>query len=53
MDRFIHDENIRHYRRVLERTTDPVERARILTLLAEEEAWTEQNPPAPADRRTG
>ena len=38
MDRFIHDENIRHYRRLLERTSDPAERARILGLLSEEEA---------------
>ena len=37
MDRFIHDENLRHYRRVLERTVDPAERARILALMAEEE----------------
>jgi hypothetical protein len=42
MDRFIHDENLRHYRRLLERTTDPVERERILKLLAEEEARTDQ-----------
>jgi hypothetical protein len=38
MDRFIHDENMRHYRSLLERTSDPGERARILALLAEEEA---------------
>lgn len=38
MDRFIHDENLRHYRRLLERTTDPDERQRILKLVAEEEA---------------
>jgi hypothetical protein len=38
MERFIHDENLRHYRRLLERTSDPDERARILALLTEEEA---------------
>ena len=53
MDRFIHDENLRHYRRVLERTTDPVERARILTLMAEEEARGNEHPAAPADRQSG
>lgn len=38
MDRFIHDENLRHYRRLLQQTSDPVERERIHRLLAEEEA---------------
>jgi hypothetical protein len=48
MDRFIHDENMRHYRRLLERTTDPDERARILALLAEEDARTDcPSPPGP------
>jgi len=53
MDRFIHDENLRHYRRLLERTSDPVERARILGLLAEEEAKADAAPahPPAADRR--
>ena len=44
MDRFIHSENMRHYRRLLERTTDPVERERILRLLAEEEAKAAPSP---------
>ena len=47
MDRFIHDENLRHYRRLLERTSDPAERARILKLLAEEEAKAERTPLSP------
>lgn len=51
MDRFIHDENLRHYRRLLERTSNPAERARILSLLAEEEARVDEPNPAPADRR--
>jgi hypothetical protein len=38
MDRFIRDENLRHYRRLLQQTSDPVERERIHRLLAEEEA---------------
>jgi hypothetical protein len=38
MQRFIHLENIRHYKQLLERTTDEAERARILKLMAEEEA---------------
>lgn len=56
MDRFIHDENLRHYRRLLERTTDPAERARILSLMAEEEAKAERpsaGPAAPGDRLRG
>lgn len=53
MDRFIHDENIRHYRRLLDRTTDPAERDRILKLIAEEDARTEQVPPSAGDRRAG
>jgi hypothetical protein len=36
--RFVHDENIRHYKQLLERMTDAAERQRILNLLAEEEA---------------
>ena len=42
MDRFIHDENLRHFRRLLLRTNDPVERERIHRLLAEEEAKASQ-----------
>lgn len=38
MRRFIICENIKHYRSLLETTTDEAERKRILTLLAEEEA---------------
>jgi hypothetical protein len=38
MQRFIHDENIRRFKQLLERTTDEVERQRILRLLAEEDA---------------
>jgi len=38
MQRFIHRENIKHYQKLLERTTDEAERRRILNLLAEEEA---------------
>lgn len=38
MRRFIHRENIKHFRSLLERTTDEAERRRILELLAEEEA---------------
>jgi len=38
MQRFIHLENIKHYQKLLERTTDEAERRRILNLLVEEEA---------------
>jgi hypothetical protein len=56
MDAFIHDENLRHYRRLLERTADPAERERILRLVAEEEEKirTARKPPGPErDRRQG
>ncbi len=33
---FIHRENIKHFEKLLERTTDQVERQRIQELLAEE-----------------
>ena len=38
MRNFIHRESLKHYARLLERTTDEAERQRILKLLAEEEA---------------
>jgi len=53
MDRFIHDENLRHYQRLLERTSDVAERERILNLMAEEEAAAAQKPPTSSDRRAG
>lgn len=56
MDRFVHDENLRHYRRLLEATSDPAERARILALLAEEESQAAPGrvPPEPArEQRRG
>jgi hypothetical protein len=45
MHRFIHCENIKHFKELLERTTDESERNRILTLLAEEEAKASESPP--------
>lgn len=50
MDRFIHDENLRHFRRLLECTSDPAERERIRQLLAEEEAKAAQAFAAPDAR---
>lgn len=38
MERFIHNENIRHYRRLLEEEKNEDKRALIRKLLAEEEA---------------
>jgi hypothetical protein len=38
MERFIHNENIRHYRKLLEQETNEDKRAVIRKLLAEEEA---------------
>jgi hypothetical protein len=36
MREFIHSENIKHYIRLLDRTTDLLERGRIMNLMAEE-----------------
>jgi len=41
---FIRSENVKHYHRLLERTTDEPERQRIKALLAEEEAAAESAP---------
>ena len=38
MDKFVKAENLRHYRRLLEQTTDENERRRLMKLLADEEA---------------
>lgn len=38
MERFVHEQNIIHFHKMLETATDPAERLRILALLAEEEA---------------
>jgi len=38
MDRFVSRENVKRYRRLASKSTDGVERMRILNLLAEEEA---------------
>ena len=40
MHRFIHRENIKHFKELLERTADEAEHNRILKLLAEEETKT-------------
>lgn len=38
MDKFVSSENVKRYRRLASKSIDRVERARILNLLAEEEA---------------
>ena len=38
MDRYIHDQNLAHYRKVLSETTDPTKRQTVLKLLADEQA---------------
>jgi hypothetical protein len=38
MDRYIHDQNLAHYRKVLAETTDPTKRRAVLKLLADEQA---------------
>jgi len=38
MDRFIHEQNLAHYRKVLSETTDPTKRQTVLKLLSDEQA---------------
>ena len=38
MDRYIHDQNLLNYRKVLSETTDPAKRQILLVLLASEQA---------------
>jgi hypothetical protein len=47
MDRFIHDQNLAHYRKVLSETTDPIKRQTVLKLLMDEQA----NVRAPAETK--
>jgi hypothetical protein len=49
MERFIHRQNIEHYRKLLAQTTDEAQRCMLLKLLAEEEA---KDPPASANGAT-
>ena len=42
MDRYIHDQNLAHYRKVLSETTDPTKRQTLLRLLADEQANVRQ-----------
>jgi len=38
MDRYIHEQNLIHYRKVLSGTIDPAKRQTVLKLLADEQA---------------
>jgi hypothetical protein len=38
MDRYIHEQNLAHYRKVLSETTDPAKRQTLLKLIADEQA---------------
>ena len=38
MHRYIHEQNLAHYRKVLSETTDPTKRQTLLKLLADEQA---------------
>ena len=44
MEKFIHRENIRLYRKLLAETTDPEKRQMLLKLLADEEAKDKRPP---------
>ena len=37
MDRFIHEQNLAHYRKVLSETTDPAKRQMVLKLIVDEQ----------------
>ena len=45
--RFVHEENIKRFRRKLEAATDQAERERLLKFLAEEEAKVGEPPSRP------
>ena len=45
MDKFVHEQNLDHYRKLLANTTDDAQRRQLLKLLAEEEA--KDLPPKP------
>jgi len=51
MRRFVYRENIKHYKQLLERTTDEAERQRIARLLAEEEAKATADLPPQKERK--
>lgn len=53
MERFIHNENIRRYRKLLEEEKDEDKRNVIRKLLAEEEARQIPNPAVQSDRSKG
>jgi hypothetical protein len=38
IERYIHEQNLIHYRKVLSETTDPTKRQTVLSLLADEQA---------------
>jgi hypothetical protein len=42
INRFIHEQNLAHYRKVLSETTDPAKRQTVLKLLADEQAQLAQ-----------
>jgi hypothetical protein len=44
MDRYIHDQNLAHYRKVLAETTDPTKRKAVLKLIADEQASVRASP---------
>jgi hypothetical protein len=49
MDRFIHEQNLAHYRKILTETTDPAKRQTVLKLLADEQANLQ--PPSPPPQK--
>jgi hypothetical protein len=47
MEKFIHRQNLEHYRKLLAETTDEVKRQTLLKLLTEEEAKDRPSKPRP------
>jgi hypothetical protein len=48
MDRYIHEQNLALYRKVLSETTEPAKRQMVLMLIAEEQAKAAQPQTKPA-----
>ena len=51
MDKFVKQETIRHYKRLLERATDEAERLHLLRLLADEEVRDSLDPPHTPEKK--
>ena len=51
MDRYIHEQNLAHYRKVLSETTDPTKQQTVLKLLVDEQTNVRQSHQSMPKRR--